>query len=176
MKNSNDTIGNWSRDPPVCSAVPHPLRPMCICTQTYSSQDGDAGREQEIKKIGTAVNTACHRLFTPGIYTVSLNCSDITNNQLIKTGSNRPHFWIRRNSTYWGTASLFWRLHDHTTLRRTHLDEWSARSTDLILTTGNNHNREIHAPGGIRTHNLSRRAAADLPYVAQELGSPLEYG
>jgi hypothetical protein len=26
MKNSNDTIGNWSRDLPVCSTVPQPLR------------------------------------------------------------------------------------------------------------------------------------------------------
>jgi hypothetical protein len=26
MKNSNDTIGNQSRDLPVCSAVPQPLR------------------------------------------------------------------------------------------------------------------------------------------------------
>jgi hypothetical protein len=26
MKNSNDTIGNRSRDIPVCSAVPQPLR------------------------------------------------------------------------------------------------------------------------------------------------------
>jgi hypothetical protein len=26
MKNSNDTIGNWSRDLPVCSALPQPLR------------------------------------------------------------------------------------------------------------------------------------------------------
>jgi hypothetical protein len=26
MKNSNDTIGNRSRDLPVCSAVPQPLR------------------------------------------------------------------------------------------------------------------------------------------------------
>jgi hypothetical protein len=26
MKNSNDTVGNRSRDLPVCSAVPQPLR------------------------------------------------------------------------------------------------------------------------------------------------------
>jgi len=28
--------------------------------------------------------------------------------------------------------------------------------------THNTHNKKIHAPGGIRTHNLSRRAAAEL--------------
>jgi len=50
-----------------------------------------------------------------------------------------------------------------TTLGRTPLDEWSARRRDLYLTTHNIHNRkDIHALGGIRTHNLSRREAADL--------------
>jgi hypothetical protein len=97
----------------------------------------------------------------------------------------------------------------HTTVGRTPLDEWSARRTDLYLTTHNTHNRQtsmppvgfffacpeffpfdpflyclnpfvlhvtlrsmlqplyykhntnIHAPGGIRTHNPSNRAAID---------------
>jgi len=51
----------------------------------------------------------------------------------------------------------------HTTVGRTPLDEWSARRRDLYLTTHNTHIRETFMPrGGIRTHNLSRRAAADL--------------
>ena len=53
---------------------------------------------------------------------------------------------------------------DHTqrrsTVGRTPLDEWSARHRDLYLTTHNTTN--VDAPGGIRTHNLSRRVAADL--------------
>jgi len=49
-----------------------------------------------------------------------------------------------------------------TTVSRTPVDEWSARRRDVYLTTHNTHNRHIHIPGGIRTHNLSRRAAADL--------------
>jgi hypothetical protein len=44
---------------------------------------------------------------------------------------------------------------------RTPLDEWSAHRRDLYLTTHNTHDRQP-CPGGIRTHNLSRRAAADL--------------
>ena len=40
------------------------------------------------------------------------------------------------------------------------LDEWSALRIDLYLTTHNT--TDIHAPGGIRTHNLSMLAAADL--------------
>jgi len=39
----------------------------------------------------------------------------------------------------------------HTTLRRTSLEEWSARRRDLYLTTHHNHTTDIHAPGGIRT-------------------------
>ena len=48
----------------------------------------------------------------------------------------------------------------HATLGRTPLDEWSAWRRDLYLTTHNTHKRHIHAPGGIRTRNPSKRAAA----------------
>ena len=62
-------------------------------------------------------------------------------------------------------ASSFLRFLDHTqwrtTVGRTPLDEWWARRKDLYLTTHNTHNKHL-CPGGIRTHNLSRRAAADL--------------
>jgi hypothetical protein len=63
-------------------------------------------------------------------------------------------------------ASSLTRFLDHTqrraTVSRTTLDEWSARRRDLYLTT---HNRQhIHAPGGIRTHDHSRRAAVDLRF------------
>jgi len=64
-------------------------------------------------------------------------------------------------------ASSFTRFLDHTqrrtTVGRTSLDEWSARHKDLYLTAHNTHNRQTSMPpGGIRTHNLSRRATADL--------------
>jgi hypothetical protein len=51
------------------------------------------------------------------------------------------------------------------TFGRIPLDEWSARRRDLYLTTHNTHNRQTYkhpCPGGIRAHNLSRRAAEDL--------------
>jgi hypothetical protein len=55
------------------------------------------------------------------------------------------------------------RFLDHTqrraTFGRTRLDEWSARRWYLYLTT---HTTNIHAPGGIRSHNRSRWAAVDL--------------
>ena len=65
-------------------------------------------------------------------------------------------------------ASSFTRFLDHTqrriTVGRTPLDEWSARRRDLYLTTHNTHNWQtsMRPPGGIRTHDLSKRAAADL--------------
>ena len=66
-------------------------------------------------------------------------------------------------SPQWARASSFTRFQGHTQRRtiigRTPLDEWSALRRDLYLTTLNIY---IHAPGGIRTHILSRRAAADL--------------
>ena len=52
-----------------------------------------------------------------------------------------------------------------TTVSRTPLNEWSAHRRDLYLTTYNTHNRQTSMPlpsGGIRTHDLSRRAASDL--------------
>jgi len=63
-------------------------------------------------------------------------------------------------------TSSFTRFLDHTqrrtTVGRTPLDEWSVRRRDLYLTTHNTHNRQTSmAPGGIRTHSLSRWAAED---------------
>ena len=64
-------------------------------------------------------------------------------------------------------ASSFSRFLDHTQRRaivgRTPLDEWSIHRGDLYLTAQNTHNRQTSMPpGGIRTHNLSRRAVVDL--------------
>ena len=56
----------------------------------------------------------------------------------------------------------------------THLDEWSARRTDLYLTTHNTRHSQqtdVHASGGIRTSNPSKRAARPMPYTARPLGS-----
>jgi len=64
-------------------------------------------------------------------------------------------------------ASSYMRFLDHTqrrtTVGRTPLDEWSARHRDLYLTTHTKDKRPCLS-GGIRTHNLSRQAAAD-PWI-----------
>jgi hypothetical protein len=50
----------------------------------------------------------------------------------------------------------------HTTVSRTAVDEWSARCTDLYLTTHNTHKRQTSMPPtGIRTCNPSKRVASD---------------
>ena len=64
-------------------------------------------------------------------------------------------------------ASCFLRFLGHTqqrtTVGRTPLDEWSARRMVLFLdNTQQSQQTNIHSPSGIRTYNLSRRAAADL--------------
>jgi len=80
---------------------------------------------------------------------------------------HREFFFIWQDSPQWSKASSFTRFLDHTqgrtTVRRTPLDEWSACRRDLYLTTHDNHNRQTSVPpGGIRNHNPSKRAAADL--------------
>jgi choline dehydrogenase-like flavoprotein len=50
----------------------------------------------------------------------------------------------------------------HTTVGRTPLDEGSARRRDLYLTTETLYKTNIHATGGIRTHDPSKRSVADL--------------
>jgi len=48
----------------------------------------------------------------------------------------------------------------HTTHGRTPLDKWSARRTDLYLTTHTTHKRQTPmSPGGIRNHKPSKQAA-----------------
>ena len=70
-------------------------------------------------------------------------------------------FWC--NSPQWARASSFTRVLDHTqrhtTVGRTPLDESSARRRDLYLTTLTAD--KYPYPCGIRTHNLSRRVAAN---------------
>jgi len=49
----------------------------------------------------------------------------------------------------------------HTTPGRTSLDEWSAPHRPLPDNTQHSNETDTHAPGGIRTRNPSKRAAAD---------------
>jgi hypothetical protein len=66
----------------------------------------------------------------------------------------------------WAMVSSFTKFLDNTqrrtTVGRTPLDKWSARTRDLYMNTQHSQQTNIHALGGIRTQNLSRRAAVDL--------------
>jgi len=73
-------------------------------------------------------------------------------------GATAPH---------WAKASSFTTFLDHiqrrTAVGSTPLDERLARRRrPLPDNTQRSQRTDIHAPGGIRTHNLSRRAATDL--------------
>ena len=75
-------------------------------------------------------------------------------------------FFFWRNCPHWARASSFTRFLDHTqrhtTVGRTLLDERSVPRRDIYLTTQNTQQPDIHVHSGFRTHNLNRRAAADL--------------
>ena len=77
--------------------------------------------------------------------------------------SQEIFFFFWPDSPQWAGASSFTRFLDNTqrrtTVSRIPLDEWSARRRD---NTQHSQQINIHARGGIRTHNLSKRAAADL--------------
>jgi len=75
--------------------------------------------------------------------------------------------WLYFLNPLAGFSLQFIRFLNHTqrraTVGRTPLDEWSIRRRKLYLTTHNTHNRQTSTPPcGIRTHNLSGRAAKYL--------------
>ena len=95
----------------------------------------------------------------------------ITSSRLLTCYMSRPfHSYLRYIFPHGATAhsgpwphyqGFMITLTDTHTLGRTPLDEWSARRRDLYLTTHNNHERKTSiSPGGIRTHNPSKRVAA----------------
>jgi hypothetical protein len=72
------------------------------------------------------------------------------------------YYFLWHYSPARAVASSSTRFLDHTkrraTVGRTPLDEWSVRCRDLYLTTHTHtHQISIHAPGGIRSHDRSRR-------------------
>jgi hypothetical protein len=74
-------------------------------------------------------------------------------------------FFLWHNSPQWARVSSIMRFLYHTqrrtTVSRTPLDEWSARRRDLSTCQHTTRTTNIHTPGGIWTHILNRRAAAD---------------
>jgi len=108
----------------------------------------------------------CHRRFVTCTHTSSQNIDKIQPDATCLMFILQ-FFFLWRCDPMRVMASSFTRFLDHTqrrtTVGRTPLDEWSARHRDLYLTTYNTHNRQTSMPpGGIRTHDLSRRTAADL--------------
>jgi hypothetical protein len=78
-------------------------------------------------------------------------------------GPLHHYFYLSVSEAVVGCHFILDHTQRRTTVSRTPLDEWVARYRDLYLTTHNTHNRQASMPpGGIRTHNISRRVAADL--------------
>jgi hypothetical protein len=73
--------------------------------------------------------------------------------------------WLYFHSPVAGFSLLVFEVSwsNTTTRHRTPLGEWSIRRRDLYLhNTQHSQQTNIHAPGGIRTHNFSSRADEDL--------------
>ena len=136
-----------------------------ICRDRLIYREQLPGESREILPIAMK--------FASWILKLSCHCLSLNDtNQIIVPLSvperHKPNY--RATLCLWTTQtklschSLF--LHHRqrrTAVDRTPLDERSARRRDLYLTTHNTHNRQTSMPpGGIRTHNLSRRTAADL--------------
>ena len=70
-----------------------------------------------------------------------------------------------RNNLQWVKASVLSRIHDHTQTLHTRKDSYGRvvgpMQGPLPDNTEHPEETNIHAPGGIRTHNPSKRAAAD---------------
>jgi len=116
-----------------------------------------------LNSLNAELNPICHLLALLGAHHI-LHVSRIRVNLLLIIFT--ATFVFGATDPQWARASSFTRFLDHTqrrtTVGRTPLDEWSARRRDLYLTTQHSQQTDIHAPGGIWTHDLSRRAAADL--------------
>jgi len=79
------------------------------------------------------------------------------------TASGCFYFW--RDSPRWARASSFARFLDHTQRHATSVRLfWTSDQlvADTSTSQHSTHTTNIHAPGWIRIHNLSRRAATDL--------------
>jgi hypothetical protein len=97
--------------------------------------------------VKTATNNAFHKFYYGGILQIFRSPSLFY--LLVHSRCRRFDFSLDHTQT-------------HTTVGRTPLDEGSVRRRDLYLTTQTLYKTNIHAPGGIRTHDPSKRWAADL--------------
>ena len=104
-------------------------------------------REFKTKQLKTHSNRICLMILCVRMYSVC-------------------YYFFLRNSYQWARASSFTRFLDHTQRRTTvgrKSSERVIRSSQRPLPDNTQHSQQtdIHAPGGIRTNNLTRRVTAD---------------
>ena len=147
--------------------LPRWVRELChttynVCHHKYPNKEHGKIR---------AVWTEFHNSTNSDYIHIQNNAMHLQNTQIIKsveaTQGKRLHSflfpWL--NSSQWARVSLLSRFHDHT---QTHHTRWESSGrvispTQRPLPDNTQHSQYtyIHAPGGIRTHNHSTRAAAD---------------
>jgi hypothetical protein len=99
--------------------------------------------------------------FLLAILIVAINLKSVTWMTKLSSFLVQPPFYLTDVSCRGLFSCDHTQLHT-ATVGRTPLDEGSARRRDLYLTTHTTLTTNIHAPGWIRTRNLSRRSATDL--------------
>jgi len=71
MKNSNDTIGNQTRDLPACSVVTQPTAPPRDPNQDHSVNklgDADTERREDFNPLNPELNPICYLLALLGAH------------------------------------------------------------------------------------------------------------
>ena len=116
--------------------------------------------------------------FPKHLYHIGL-CNGQAVCQLCGRKLNFYRFCFLRDNPQWARASSFTRFLDHTqrppTDGRTPLDKWSARRSDLYLTTHNPNHRQIFMPrGDSNPHSQQASGRRPKPLTPRPLGQTVQ--
>jgi hypothetical protein len=116
MKNSNDTIGNRTRDLPTCSAVPQPTAPPHSPSMHYIQKELFTVEPNVRYEVAQLVETLRYKPEGCGFY--GLNPSDFT----MALGSTQPPKEMSNRSYSWGSGGKTCRCVGLTTLPSSYAD------------------------------------------------------
>jgi hypothetical protein len=114
---------------------------------------------KQINVVHSPSNTKHIHLLCGGIHSFSMVQKWRIQVPLIFCGSLRP---LSGHGLPRSRGFVFTLIFRHTIFCRTPLDDGSARRRDLYLATQTLYKTNIHAPGGVRTPDLSKPLAPDL--------------
>ena len=135
-------------------------------TTTHYSRQDSSGRVMSSSQRPPSENTQHTTLTTHNTHNTTLtthNTHNTQHSQHTKHDTNNTqhsqHTTRTTHNTHNTQHSQHTKQHSQHTIHNTHNTQHSQHTTN---NTHNTQQTNIHTPGGIRTHDLSRRAAADL--------------